>query len=154
MVIASLCLSDNAFFVLCTILLNIVQQITLLCLKLIYCSSLTRNQEQKIKIIFSSCIIFYFFFQVLRPGVLWFLRNLNDPDFNPVQEMIHLPIYRHLRRFILSVVRTFSKIFFIWEENVIHCLPCTLQRSACYWKVLKDVFSDCVGADDYLNFTF
>uniref|UniRef100_A0A8C7VHX0 E3 ubiquitin-protein ligase MARCHF6 n=1 Tax=Oncorhynchus mykiss TaxID=8022 RepID=A0A8C7VHX0_ONCMY len=41
---------------------------------------------------------------VLRPGVLWFLRNLNDPDFNPVQEMIHLPIYRHLRRFILSVV--------------------------------------------------
>jgi len=42
--------------------------------------------------------------KVLRPGVLWFLRNLNDPDFNPVQEMIHLPIYRHLRRFILSVV--------------------------------------------------
>ncbi|XP_010128515.1 PREDICTED: E3 ubiquitin-protein ligase MARCH6-like, partial [Chlamydotis macqueenii] len=41
--------------------------------------------------------------EVLRPGVLWFLRNLNDPDFNPVQEMIHLPIYRHLRRFILSV---------------------------------------------------
>ncbi|OBS64400.1 hypothetical protein A6R68_07062, partial [Neotoma lepida] len=40
--------------------------------------------------------------EVLRPGVLWFLRNLNDPDFNPVQEMIHLPIYRHLRRFILS----------------------------------------------------
>uniref|UniRef100_A0A8C6NLX2 E3 ubiquitin-protein ligase MARCHF6 n=1 Tax=Nothobranchius furzeri TaxID=105023 RepID=A0A8C6NLX2_NOTFU len=42
--------------------------------------------------------------EVLRPGVLWFLRNLNDPDFNPIQEMIHLPIYRHLRRFILSVV--------------------------------------------------
>ncbi|XP_053739411.1 E3 ubiquitin-protein ligase MARCHF6-like isoform X1 [Synchiropus splendidus] len=42
--------------------------------------------------------------EVLRPGVLWFLRNLNDPDFNPVQEMIHLPIYRHLRRFMLSVV--------------------------------------------------
>lgn len=47
---------------------------------------------------------FPFSSQVLRPGVLWFLRNLNDPDFNPVQEMIHLPIYRHLRRFILSVV--------------------------------------------------
>ncbi|XP_075396938.1 E3 ubiquitin-protein ligase MARCHF6 isoform X1 [Tenrec ecaudatus] len=42
--------------------------------------------------------------EVLRPGVLWFLRNLNDPDFNPVQEMIHLPIHRHLRRFILSVI--------------------------------------------------
>ncbi|XP_068604928.1 E3 ubiquitin-protein ligase MARCHF6-like [Brachionichthys hirsutus] len=42
--------------------------------------------------------------EVLRPGVLWFLRNLNDPDFNPVQEMIHLPIYRHLRRFLFSVM--------------------------------------------------
>ncbi|MEQ2242595.1 E3 ubiquitin-protein ligase marchf6 [Ilyodon furcidens] len=46
--------------------------------------------------------------EVLRPGVLWFLRNLNDPDFNPVQEMIHLPIYRHLRRFILSVIEVYS----------------------------------------------
>jgi len=23
--------------------------------------------------------------EVLRPGVLFFLRNLNDPDFNPIQ---------------------------------------------------------------------
>ena len=51
-----------------------------------------------------SCYCMFVWLQVLRPGVLWFLRNLNDPDFNPVQEMIHLPIYRHLRRFILSVV--------------------------------------------------
>nr|XP_039255512.1 E3 ubiquitin-protein ligase MARCHF6-like [Styela clava] len=42
--------------------------------------------------------------EVLRPGALWFLRNLNDPDFNPIQEMIHLPLYRHIRRFLLSVV--------------------------------------------------
>ncbi|XP_072013258.1 LOW QUALITY PROTEIN: E3 ubiquitin-protein ligase MARCHF6-like [Amphiura filiformis] len=42
--------------------------------------------------------------EVLRPGVLWFLRNLNDPDFNPIQEMIHLPIYRHVRRFLLSII--------------------------------------------------
>ena len=25
--------------------------------------------------------------EVLRPGVLWFLRDLNDPDFNPIQEV-------------------------------------------------------------------
>ncbi|XP_037085050.1 E3 ubiquitin-protein ligase MARCHF6-like [Pollicipes pollicipes] len=42
--------------------------------------------------------------EVLRPGVLWFLRNLNDPDFNPIQEMIHLPVLRHTRRFIASVI--------------------------------------------------
>ncbi|XP_076448811.1 E3 ubiquitin-protein ligase MARCHF6-like isoform X2 [Babylonia areolata] len=42
--------------------------------------------------------------EVLRPGVLWFLRNLNDPDFNPIQEMIHLPVHRHIRRFVASVI--------------------------------------------------
>ncbi|XP_073968834.1 E3 ubiquitin-protein ligase MARCHF6 [Rhodnius prolixus] len=42
--------------------------------------------------------------EVLRPGVLWFLRNLNDPDFSPIQEMIHLPIIRHIRRLVSSAV--------------------------------------------------
>ncbi|KAF8787027.1 E3 ubiquitin-protein ligase MARCHF6 like protein [Argiope bruennichi] len=42
--------------------------------------------------------------EVLRPGVLWFLRNLNDPDFNPIQEMIHSPILRHIRRVLVSLV--------------------------------------------------
>ncbi|KAJ8679013.1 hypothetical protein QAD02_014800 [Eretmocerus hayati] len=42
--------------------------------------------------------------EVLRPGVLWFLRNLNDPDFSPLQEMIHLPILRHARRLVASAV--------------------------------------------------
>lgn len=41
--------------------------------------------------------------EVLRSGLLWFLRNLNDPDFNPVQEMIQLPVFRHIRRFLTSV---------------------------------------------------
>lgn len=42
--------------------------------------------------------------EILRPGVLWFLRNLNDPDFSPIQEMIHLPILQHIRRLLLSAV--------------------------------------------------
>ncbi|KAG8180464.1 hypothetical protein JTE90_001997 [Oedothorax gibbosus] len=42
--------------------------------------------------------------EVLRPGVLWFLKNLNDPDFNPIQEMIHSPILRHIRRVLVSLV--------------------------------------------------
>ncbi|RDD45014.1 E3 ubiquitin-protein ligase MARCH6 [Trichoplax sp. H2] len=41
--------------------------------------------------------------EVLRPGVLWFLRNINDPDFNPITEMIQLTIWRHIRRFLASV---------------------------------------------------
>ena len=33
--------------------------------------------------------------EVLRPGVLWFLRNLNDPDFNPIQEVCVLSFPFH-----------------------------------------------------------
>lgn len=29
--------------------------------------------------------------EVLRPGVLWFLRNLNDPDFSPIQVRKSVP---------------------------------------------------------------
>lgn len=42
--------------------------------------------------------------EVLRPGVLWFLRNFNDPDFSPIQEMIHLPVLRHVRRLVASAI--------------------------------------------------
>lgn len=42
--------------------------------------------------------------EILRPGVLWFLRNFNDPDFSPIQEMIHLPILKHIRKLLISAV--------------------------------------------------
>ncbi|OXA63073.1 E3 ubiquitin-protein ligase MARCH6 [Folsomia candida] len=60
--------------------------------------------------LFGMVYVFYFasfilmLREVLRPGVLFFLRNLNDPDFNPIQEMIHLPILRHIRRFLFSMI--------------------------------------------------
>ncbi|CAL4114135.1 unnamed protein product [Meganyctiphanes norvegica] len=62
--------------------------------------------------------------EVLRPGVLWFLRNLNDPDFNPVQEMIHLPIVRHTRRFLASMVIFGSTVLLmLWLPiKIIHAM--------------------------------
>ena len=42
--------------------------------------------------------------EVLRPGVLWFLRNLNDPDFQPVQEV---------RKFSLSSKKFCTLPFFL-----------------------------------------
>ncbi|XP_050301508.1 E3 ubiquitin-protein ligase MARCHF6 [Anthonomus grandis grandis] len=42
--------------------------------------------------------------EIVRPGVLWFMRNFNDPDFSPIQEMIHLPILEHIRKLIVSAV--------------------------------------------------
>ncbi|XP_047132689.1 E3 ubiquitin-protein ligase MARCHF6 isoform X1 [Hydra vulgaris] len=42
--------------------------------------------------------------EILRPGVLWFIRNINDPQFHPVKEMIRLSVLGHSRRFLLSLV--------------------------------------------------
>ncbi|XP_031563606.1 E3 ubiquitin-protein ligase MARCH6-like [Actinia tenebrosa] len=64
--------------------------------------------------------------EVLRPGVLWFLRNLNDPDFHPVQEMIRLPVYRHARRFLLSLVvfgTTVLLMMFLPVSLLKWCIP-------------------------------
>jgi len=53
--------------------------------------------------------------EVIRPGVLWFLRNLNDPDFSPIQEMIHLPIISHVRRLVVSsVVFGSAVLLLVW----------------------------------------
>ncbi|VDN01821.1 unnamed protein product [Thelazia callipaeda] len=61
--------------------------------------------------------------EVLRPGVLWFLRNLNDPEFNPIQEMIELPVIRHLRRLIAS-----TSIFFTTILLVVYVPLCFITR--------------------------
>ena len=66
-------------------------------------------------------MIFVFYFanflmlakEVLRPTALWFLRNLNDPEFNPINEMIHLSIYKYCRRFLLSTTIFGSTIVII-----------------------------------------
>ncbi|VDK77170.1 unnamed protein product [Litomosoides sigmodontis] len=61
--------------------------------------------------------------EVLRPGVLWFLRNLNDPEFNPIQEMIELPVIRHLRRLIAS-----TSIFFTTILLLVYIPLCFITR--------------------------
>ena len=71
--------------------------------------------------------------EVLRPGVLWFLRNLNDPDFNPIQEMIHLSIPRHMRRWVAfgkernidyinlpQVLRLFGDVWHLHPGDAVH----------------------------------
>lgn len=46
---------------------------------------------------------FYTFFlfmkEVLRPGLIrdLFDKNLNDPEFNPIKEMMHMPTQKYIR---------------------------------------------------------
>lgn len=58
--------------------------------------------------------------------MLWFLRNLNDPDFNPINEMIQLPVYRHSRRFLASlVIFGTTVIVMLWlpVQTLLYALP-------------------------------
>ncbi|XP_012087495.1 probable E3 ubiquitin ligase SUD1 isoform X2 [Jatropha curcas] len=40
---------------------------------------------------------------VLRPGVLYFLRDPADPNYNPFRDLIDDPVHKHARRVLLSV---------------------------------------------------
>lgn len=42
--------------------------------------------------------------EVVRPELLWFLRNPDDPEFHPFRELVEKPLSRHARRMCISVV--------------------------------------------------
>uniref|UniRef100_A0A7I4FVD2 RING-type E3 ubiquitin transferase n=1 Tax=Physcomitrium patens TaxID=3218 RepID=A0A7I4FVD2_PHYPA len=42
--------------------------------------------------------------EVLKPGVLYFLRDPADPNYNPFRDLIDDPLHKHARRVLLSVV--------------------------------------------------
>lgn len=44
-----------------------------------------------------------FLWQVLRNGVLYFLRDPADPNYNPFRDLIDDPVHKHARRVLLSV---------------------------------------------------
>lgn len=42
--------------------------------------------------------------EVVRPELLWFLRNPDDPEFHPFRELVEKPLSRHARRMCISVI--------------------------------------------------
>ncbi|KAI9276064.1 hypothetical protein BY458DRAFT_434295 [Sporodiniella umbellata] len=48
--------------------------------------------------------------EVVRPGVLWFIRDPHDPEFHPMQELIRQPIRHLLWRFVCHVAIYFLLI--------------------------------------------
>ena len=42
--------------------------------------------------------------EILRPELLWFLRNPEDPDFHPFRELVERPLSRHARRLCMSTL--------------------------------------------------
>lgn len=48
--------------------------------------------------------------EVVRPGVLWFIRDPSDPQFHPVQEMVEQPILSLFKRFMSNAATYFMLI--------------------------------------------
>ena len=42
--------------------------------------------------------------QVLRNGVLWFVRDPNDPNFQPINEILNRPVLHQVRKLAVGVV--------------------------------------------------
>ena len=42
--------------------------------------------------------------EVVRPGVMWFIRDPNDPQFNPLNDIIERPISTQLRKLCFGTV--------------------------------------------------
>lgn len=64
--------------------------------------------------------------EVLRPELLWFLRNPDDPDFHPFRELVEKPLSRHARRMCLSVliyVPLVAGIVFVPGQLCLKVLP-------------------------------
>lgn len=69
--------------------------------------------------------------EVVRPGVLWFLRNLNDPDFSPIQVLYTckqltitqcLYIYLFLGTYTTRHVATWAKAHCVSHDIRHSCL--------------------------------
>lgn len=52
---------------------------------------------------------------ILKPSLVSFIESLNNPDFSPVQEIIHLSVFQIVRRYIIYltvfVLLTFLMVF-------------------------------------------
>jgi E3 ubiquitin-protein ligase MARCH6 len=69
---------------------------------------------------------------MLRPGLLWFIRDINDQEFNPVTEMIQQSVALHARRYLINIVLVgFTVVLLIW-------LPGEILRS---WSLVVLPFS-------------
>lgn len=42
--------------------------------------------------------------EIIKPELLWFLRNPDDPEFHPFRELVEKPLSRHARRMCISVI--------------------------------------------------
>lgn len=70
--------------------------------------------------------------RVLRPGLLFFIRDPNDPAFNPIKDILERPMLNQMRKILVSVLIYGALLLFgfgsvVWAiKNVFNILPLQL----------------------------
>ncbi|RUS31209.1 hypothetical protein BC938DRAFT_478246 [Jimgerdemannia flammicorona] len=50
--------------------------------------------------------------EIVRPGVMWFIRDPNDPQFHPIKEILERPVFTQLKKIGASGLMYSAMIFF------------------------------------------
>lgn len=70
--------------------------------------------------------------EVLRPNMMDFLRDYQSPDYNPVDDMVHLPVFDHLLRCansLLILAATFGFLINLPLNFILTVLPQSLNSA-------------------------
>ncbi|KAI9309474.1 hypothetical protein BJ944DRAFT_258460 [Cunninghamella echinulata] len=59
---------------------------------------------------------------ILRPGVMWFIRDPNNPQFHPIKEIVERPVWDQLKKLGASGIM-YTIIVIVGVGGVIHAIP-------------------------------
>ncbi|KAL9545879.1 hypothetical protein MBANPS3_006933 [Mucor bainieri] len=58
---------------------------------------------------------------IVRPGVMWFIRDPNDPQFHPIREIVERPILFQFRKIGASAL-IYLTVILVGVGGVVHCI--------------------------------
>lgn len=59
---------------------------------------------------------------ILRPGVMWFIRDPNNPQFHPIKEIVERPVWDQLKKLGASGIM-YTIIVVVGVGGIIHAIP-------------------------------
>ncbi|CAO3639531.1 unnamed protein product [Cunninghamella blakesleeana] len=59
---------------------------------------------------------------ILRPGVMWFIRDPNNPQFHPIREIVEKPVWDQLKKLGASGIM-YTIIVVVGVGGIIHAIP-------------------------------
>jgi E3 ubiquitin-protein ligase MARCH6 len=58
---------------------------------------------------------------IVRPGVMWFIRDPNDPQFHPIREIVERPVFFQFKKIGASAI-IYLTVILVGVGGVVHCI--------------------------------